>query len=202
MNPGQQAIIVVSVVLVVWYVAFSWVNRKRGVALYHWLRRGAEVLGPVSGAGWIGSAANGGQMVVEKAAPPFSRVELTFLLQSREILPLWLFNLWRGKRDELILKISLRNALLREVEAVPAVQAAAVPEGYVVGEPCGGLRVAVKGEPVGKSLRSFLERYGEHITLFSLKRAKPHLIIRLRLETGLDAVPSETLFRDLQRIFS
>lgn len=203
MNFGQQIIIAVSLVLVVWYVGFSFVNRKRGVSLYYWLREGVETLGPVSGVRWIGSAANGGQMVVEKAVPPFSRVELAFLLQSREILPLWLFNLGRGKRDELILKITLRHAPLHQVEAQPQGRRMALAEGYVTGEPLGGLQIAVQDSEaiVGKPLRTFLGRYGAHIRLFSLQRTKPHLILRLSLEAGLSRVPSETFFRDLQRAF-
>ncbi len=201
MNLGQQVVIVVSVALVVWYVAFSFVNRKRGIALYHWLRAGAETLGALSEVGWIGSAANGGRMVVGKAAPPFSRVELVFLLQSREILPLWAFNLARGKRDELILKAVLRGAPRRQVEALPAGEP--LPDGYAEAGQVGGLRVAVRGSGeeavIGKALRVFLERYGAHIRLFSLQRARPHLIIRLGLETGLDSAPSAEFFRDLQR---
>ncbi len=201
MDVGQQIVIAVSLVLVVWYLVFSFVNRKRGIAVYHWLREGVETLGPLADAGWVGSAASGGRMAVTKALPPFQRVELIFLLQSREILPLWLFNLGRNKRDELILKAWLRRPPLQQVEAgfkdSPLV-------GYRPAEKAGGLAVAVKGEGAapGKTLRAFLERYGEHIVSFSLQRGKPHLIIRLRLESGLDAAPSAEFFRDLQRIFS
>ncbi len=203
MNFGQQIIIAVSFVLVLWYVGFSFVNRKRGVTLYYWLRSGVETLGTVSGMRWIGSAANGGQMVVEKAVPPFSQVELTFLLQSREILPLWLFNLRRGRHDELILKITLRHAPLRQIEAQPQGRRMALAEGYVVGESLGGLQIAVQDSEamVGKPLRTFLRDYGAHIRLFSLQRTKPHLILRLNLEAGLSQVPSEAFFRDLQRAF-
>jgi len=206
MNLGQQVVIVVSVALVTWYAAFFFVNRRRGIALYHWLRKGAEEgLGALSEAGWVGSAANGGRLVVGKAAPPFQRVELVFLLQSREILPLWAFNLARGKRDELILKAVLRSAPRRQVEAFPA--GAPLPDGYLEAGQAGGLTVAVRGRNeaeavVGKALRVFLERYGAHIRLFSLQRARPHLIIRLGLESGLDAAPSAEFFRDLQRAFS
>ncbi|RMF44807.1 MAG: hypothetical protein D6755_08780, partial [Anaerolineae bacterium] len=136
MNPGQQIVIVVSVLLVVWYVAFSYVNRKRGVALYRWLREGIEQLGALSHVGWIGSASNGGQMLVDKAQPPFSRVEVVFLLQSREVLPLWLFNLGRGKRDEMIVKAVLRAAPLREIEASPG--GGDVPDGYTDAGEIGG----------------------------------------------------------------
>ncbi len=202
MNFGQQFVIVISVLLVVWYVVFSYVNRQRGVALYRWLREGIEAMGELSHVGWIGSASNGGQMLVEKAKPPFSRVEVVFLLQSREILPLWLFNLGRGKRDEMIVKAVLRSAPRREIEAAPA--AGKAPEGYAPAGETGGLAVSVRGEDavVGKALRTFLEQYGAHIRLFSLQRRKPHLIIRLRLETGLDAAPSREFFVALQRAFS
>lgn len=199
MNTGQQIVIVVSLALAVWYLFFLFVNRKRGIAFYRWLREGVETLGPLADAGWVGSASSGGRMAVVKALPPFQRVEMVFLLQSREILPLWLFNLGRGKRDELILKAWLRRPPLREVEAALK---GSPPVGYRAVEDAGRLKVVVKGDAPGKALRAFLERYEAHIVSFSLQRSKPHLIIRLRLESGLDAVASAEFFRDLRRAFS
>jgi hypothetical protein len=114
---GQQIVIGISVFLVVWYIALSSVNRRRGIATYQWLQDGLSRLGKISESRWIGSASSGARLAIAEAQPPFRKIEVIFLLESREILPLWIFNHLRGKRDELIIKASLSGRPTQEIEA-------------------------------------------------------------------------------------
>ncbi len=110
MNLGQGIAIGLSVLLGFNYFIGTIINRKKGTSLFRWLRDGAQaVLGKVTHASWVGSSSAGGRLAIGQANAPFRRVEMLYLLATREILPLlWLQRL-RGRRDELVLKAVLRS---------------------------------------------------------------------------------------------
>jgi hypothetical protein len=117
---GQMVIIVISVLMGVWYVVGASINRKRGVATYQWLQAELEQIGKITEAKWIGSSGSGARLLIGSASKPFRRVEVIFLLESREIMPLWIFNRIRGKQDEMVLKANLRKVPLQEIEVARA----------------------------------------------------------------------------------
>ena len=118
MNQGQIIVIVISAFMGVWFFLGSVYNRRRGMAVFNWLRSGIEQFGKLSEARWIGSSGSGARLVIGQAKSPYQRIEIVFLLESREILPLWLFNHLRGKRDEMIMKANLRSVPDQEIEIV------------------------------------------------------------------------------------
>jgi hypothetical protein len=75
-NLGQQIVIIISVFLVVWYLIFATINRRRGIALFYWLREGLQTLGEIDDVSWIGSSGSGAHLVVGKAQKPFQRIEM------------------------------------------------------------------------------------------------------------------------------
>lgn len=204
---GQWIVIGLSIVLIVWYVIAGYLNRKKGIQIYRWLREGLETLGEVSNVHWIGSSGSGGQINLISAAPPFQSLEATFLLASREILPLWLFNLYRGKRDELILKADLRQPPALEIEVarkgdkefsrllaleqkLPFSQLPA-PEGY---------QLAYRGrKKPGKieNLEGLLEMSLGMVRKISLQRKKTHLVLLVSL-AELPDHPAGDFFTSLQ----
>ena len=107
---GQWIVIALSVFLLIWYFAASWINRKRGTATFRWLYQALEALGEISNAEWIGAANMGARLSVKKATKPFRRVEAHYLLEPREFLPYWLVSRLRGKRDQVIIRMVLRVA--------------------------------------------------------------------------------------------
>lgn len=191
MDLGQQIVIYISVFLVLWYFIFSMINRRRGLGMYHWLRAGLEQLGEVSQAAWIGSSGSGARLVLEKPEKPFQRIEAIYLLESREILPLWIFNRLRGRRDELILKAALRGAPAVEIEAghsgdrdLAATLAQNDRLSYNRSSDSGGLEIAWRGhgaEGLPDSFRQFVNQYPQRLVRVSLQRKSPHLIVRLQL---------------------
>ena len=120
MNTGQWIAISLSALFGAWYAVGAIINRRRGVAIYRWLRTGLEQVGKISEAKWIGSSGSGARLVVDKGKKPFRRVEVVFLLESREIMPIWLFNRLRKKQDEMILKATLTQVPDQEVESGPS----------------------------------------------------------------------------------
>lgn len=191
MDLGQWIVIGLSVLMGIWFGVGSFYNRRRGVATFHWLRDGLSSQGKVSEAAWIGSSGSGARLVVGKANTPFRRIELIFLLESREILPLWLFNRIRQKFDEMILKSDLRStpsqeievarssdrasgALLDEMQSAKREQVEA-PEGFVI-----TIRGLTTGDTVER-IKSLLTRYGRTIKRVSLQRKTPHLMVHVEL---------------------
>ena len=120
MDVGRISLIALSVLVAVWYLAGTIINRKRGLATYYWLREGLrEAVGEPSEGQWLNPAGTQARLAVANARAPFRKMEITFSLIARDILPLWLFNLVRGKGDEMIVTASLRS-LPASREATPA----------------------------------------------------------------------------------
>lgn len=208
MNLGQQIVIIISVFLVVWYVIFATINRRRGIGMYYWLREGLQTLGDIAEARWIGSSGSGARLVVDKADKPFQRIEMIYLLESREILPLWIFNRLRGKRDEIILKASLRNPPSLEVEVARSgdrqfhdLVDKEQKKPYNLLPDSEPFVIAQRGQPdeswLGR-LGEFLERYEDNLFRISLQRDSPHLILRSYLPDP-ERENAEAFFGDLRR---
>src|SRR5574341_170242 len=113
----EQVVVGIGIFLAVWYLLASMFNRRRGIAIYYWLKAGLDRLGSEVSGKWIGSSGSGAHLKVNKATAPFKQVEIIYLLASRELLPLFLFDLLRGKRDRLILKGEVRQPIHGELEA-------------------------------------------------------------------------------------
>jgi len=199
MDTGQTIVIVLCAILGVWYFLAAVYNRRRGLKTFDWLRSGLESLGKLSEAKWIGSSGSGARLVVGSPSAPFQRVEVIYLLESREILPLWIFNHLRGKRDEIILKASLRSGPAQEIEAARKTDAEFIkivaaddrrtfetvpaPEGFEI------VVRSRKEDDLPTRMNDFLERYEGAVWRVSLQRKAPHLILRANLPdlTGKDA---------------
>jgi hypothetical protein len=207
---SQRVLIVIALVMLLWYVIGTWYSRRRGIRTLEWLREGLQLLGGQLQAAWIGSAASGARVAVNKANPPYQHLETTFILESREILPLWLVNLIRGKRDELIIKAHLRSPRRGEIEVVPSgsrLERSLRKEGQAAWrwqEGPHGLCLAHRGtqdETLITVVLSFLESYGCWLRRFSYRRDKPHLLLRIHL-AGLVDRPSIDFFGDLTAMFT
>lgn len=191
MDTGQTVVIVICAILGVWYFLAAIYNRRRGLKTFDWLKSGLESLGKLSEAKWIGSSGSGARLVVGSPSVPFKRVEVIYLLESREILPLWIFNHLRGKRDEIILKASLRSGPSQEIEAArendaefKKVVAADGKKSFETSPAPEGFEIAIRGKKednLPTRLSDFLKSYEGAVWRFSLQRQAPHLILRANL---------------------
>lgn len=210
LSVGQRILLVLAFLMLLWYVIGTWYSRRLGIRALTWIREGISGLGGQVHASWIGSAASGATVVVNQPDPPFRQLEITFLLESRELLPLWLVNLLRGRRDELIIKAHLRSPWKGEMEVVPR---GSRPERSLrrEGQPSWqwedslhDLCVAYRGgqgETLSAAVTTFLQSYGHSLRRFSWRQAKPHLLLDFRL-TGLIDRPAADFFNDLSDIFA
>jgi hypothetical protein len=206
MDPGVIAVIGLCAFLVLWYGGGYLYNRRRGQRLFRWLEAGLDVLGGEREAGWLGSPASGARVNVVHAAPPFRRLEITLLLESREMLPLWLSGHLRGRRDGLIIKATLRSPRQGEVEVVPATGQTTrrllrdQERPWTWQEGPYGLTVAYRGSGARSQmtgLEPWVGTYGAHLQRFSWRKTDPHIQLQVNV-AGLLAAPGGTFLKDLQ----
>jgi hypothetical protein len=206
MDTPEQILVGVILLLAVWYVLASIYNRRRGYRVYRWLRDGVDVLGDSYQGRWLGSAASGARIDVERAKSPFRRVELIYLLESRELLPLWLVDLLRQKRDQVIIRVTLSHARPAEVAVVPARSRAAArvraagDASWQLSER-DGLLIAGRGPAAAAAvaaLEPLLQRYGRHLRELSWSKKAPQLIAIFNLTHLPDSGPAAELFQLLK----
>ena len=203
-NLGQWLAIGISVLLGVNYMVGMMVNRRKSTALFHWLREGTQrAIGAVSEARWIGSASSGARLTVAQARAPFRRVEMIYLMATRELLPLFWLQRLRNRRDELIVKALLRTPPGLEWELAhprdERTQHRLEAEGFRAGPDLEGWRLFYKGDlsPERRSqIQQMTRQLGTTLRGFSLRRKQPHLIVRLALPTDV-STSAEAIFRAL-----
>jgi hypothetical protein len=201
MTPGVIAITGLCVLLALWYGAGHLVNRRRGQRLFRWLESGLDVLGGEREAGWLGSPASGARVNVIHANPPFRRLEITLLIENREIPVLWLVDRLRGKQDRLIIRATLRSPHRGRIIVHPARGKIRQPEeSWIRQEGPHGLSVAVQSpgtEHQVAALMPWLQTYGAHLQCFTWHKTDPHIQLQMKVG-GMVAMPSEIFLADLQ----
>jgi hypothetical protein len=190
---ATQAVIGLSVLLVVWYIVGWQMNRRRGERLLKWVIQGLRAMSNKITVSRLG--ASGFQVNVGKGQAPFKRIEATILLQPREILLLWIFNLLRGQADALVLKGTLRASPRGEVKVIKKRRRLAgrvlkeLDEGtWTCQETANGLVIACRGEKGQHqvdAISHLVEGLSPHLLRLSLSKKDPHLLVSLSL-AGVD----------------
>jgi hypothetical protein len=210
MGLGEQLIILLCLFLIVWYVIALIYNRRLGLRTLTWLQEGLPTLGDEIGVGWIGSANSGARATIQEGRQPFRQLELVFLLESRELLPLWLADLLRGKRDQLAIKATLRSRPQGGIEIVPAAsrlarELRAERKGWSWTDGPHALIIGRRGEVRERlaTLTPFLELYGPYLRRISWRSKDPHLFLLADLG-GIrrQQQPASHLFEHLQAAFA
>lgn len=111
---ATDAVIILSVVLLAWYVIGSQVNRRRANRWVRWIGEGLKVHGVKASIKWLGSSRF--QITTEQGPTPYARLGIAVLLEPREMLLLWAVNRLRGRRDLVVVKGELTVAPHRELE--------------------------------------------------------------------------------------
>jgi hypothetical protein len=176
--------------LALWYLAASIYNRRRGIAVYRWLHSGLEDLGGEVSGRWIGSSGSGAELHVFGANPPFRELQIIYLLASRELLPLFLVDLLRGKRDRVIIKATLKAnpdaelEIAREGSGLARQMRAEKNRPWTIAEGPGGFVIGGRGgsEPLRAATLPLLEKYAAQVNHISWAKKAPHLIAILSLE--------------------
>ncbi len=203
-----QAIIILSIALVAWYFVGAQINRRRMSRLLRWLKEGIRGLGGEATVRWLGTS--GFQVNVKGPKRPFKKVEMTFLLEPREMLLLWLFNLLRGRRGLLVIKSDLRSIPRTEVEILQKRNKIARKILKVLNEKTWAraemegtnLIVAKKGKDVAGLIErspSLFKELTPYILRLSLRRRSPHLLVNFSL-SGLERIEAEVIFTLLEDV--
>jgi hypothetical protein len=193
---GQLAILGVCVALFAWYIGASVYNRRRGQMLGRWLQAGLRSLGAKAEYRWIGSSGSGLRASARGLARPITQLEAVLLLETRELLPLWLFQRASGRRDQLILKLALQRGMKAQLDAAPRVLA---PDGWSYIQATPLLQLTAAGPTAGhltEALHPFFERYGQSLRSFSYRAEKPQIVLVLNL-AGVETQPAEEIVRTL-----
>jgi hypothetical protein len=202
-----QAVIAFCILLIVWYIIGWQMNRRRGGRLLEWVLPGLRALGDQVTVSRLGTS--GFQMNVRKARAPFKRVETTILLEPREILLLWIFNLLRGRADHLVFKGTLRTLPRGEVEVIKKKGhlARRVLKGldertWTQQETDSSLVIAYRGKQGQQQADAISHLEGDlspRLLRLSLSKKAPHLLVSLSL-AGLDEQSALLLFSSLQNL--
>ena len=184
-----QAVIAFCVLLVIWYVVGWQMNRRHGRRLLEWILQGLRAFGDQITVSRLGTS--GFQVNVRKAQPPFKRIEATILLEPREMLLLWIFNLLRGRADYLILKGTLRASPRGEVEVAKKggrlarrVLKGLDEKAWTRQETAGGLVIACRGKQGQRqadAVSHLVEDLSPRLLRLSLGKKAPHLLVSLSL---------------------
>lgn len=212
MDLGQTIAVYLGILLILWYGAASIYNRRLGIRTYRWLQPGVSTLGKITEAKWIGSSGSGARIGVAQAKHPFRQAEVAFLLETRELLPLWLLNRLRGRRDSLIVRVQLRSVPHGELEILPQghsrfkdllADSRQNPWTMLDRQFPAGLQAAARGRNIDSLLESadaLLNEVGPGVRRLSLARTSPHLILDVKI-ANLSSNPSERFFSLLTEAF-
>lgn len=202
---ATQAVIAFGVLLIIWYVVGWQMNRRRGGRLLEWIIQGLRAFGGQITVSRLGTS--GFQVSVRKAQTPFKRVETTILLQPREILLLWIFNLLRGRTDYLVFKGTLRASPRGGVEVIKKrerltrrVLKGLDEKTWTRQETASGLVMACRGEKgqqQADAISHLVEELSPRLLRLSLSKKAPHLLVSLSL-AGIDEQSALLLLSSLQ----
>ncbi len=108
MDWTQALVVVLALAVMGWFALGVIGNIRRGSAVLKWMQAGLPRLGERTTLRWLGSSVV--QLGIDKARPPFRKVELVVVLEPRDVPWLWLPARLGGRRDMLIIRGQLAHA--------------------------------------------------------------------------------------------
>jgi len=200
-----QAVIAFCALLVIWYIVGWQMNRRHGRRLLEWILRGLRAFDGQMTVSRLGTS--GFQVNARKAQAPFKKIEATILLEPRENLLLWIFNLLRGRADHLVFKGTLRASPRGEIEMVKKRGRLARrmlkgldEKAWTRQETADGLVIACqgkRGQQQADAISHLVEDLSPRLLRLSLSKKAPHLLVSLSL-AGLDEQSALLLLSSLQ----
>jgi hypothetical protein len=106
---------VLVIVVLLWFTLGTQRNIRRGNEMLSWLQGGLPLLGKRTTLRWFGSSAV--RLDIADASPPFEAVQVSVVLEPRDLGWLWAWGRRRGRRDFLVLRGTLPRPPRFELEA-------------------------------------------------------------------------------------
>lgn len=94
--------------VMIWFTIGTQRNITRGNRLLRWLQDGLAVLGPRTTLRWLGSSV--AELQITQLRPPYREAVVLVVLEPRDLGAIWAISRRRGRRDFLVLRLSLKRA--------------------------------------------------------------------------------------------
>src|SRR5918992_4382741 len=103
-------------VVMVWFTIGTQRNISRGNRLLRWLADGLPALGPRTTLRWLGSSV--AELRITQPRQPYREAVVMVVLEPRDLGALWAVARRRGRRDFLLLRLSLVRAPRWEADLI------------------------------------------------------------------------------------
>jgi hypothetical protein len=185
--------------LIGWYVVGNEVMRRRGRSLAVWCKRSLDPLGGRQAIQW--TTTQSFRLEVEGLEAPFGSGTLTGLVESLDVPVIWLANRANGRRDMVLLELSLRQQPIWGFELYrPRSVLAGDARKYAREEgwteiPLDGFRLAsASGLKMEKPARELMAALGDEATnlvRLAIRRRGLHLTLALNVPDRSRFLPKD-----------
>ncbi len=199
-------------VVLVWFTFGTQANVRRGNRLLEWLQDGLPTLGPKATLRWLGSSV--AELKIVSPAHPFREATVLVVLEPRDLGALWALARSRGRRDFIVLRLSLVRSPLHRADAVdPRAWTAGhlgdagdPPESRTSWTDASGTSIEIRHDPdlEASDMQRLWDRLGRvsgGAWRVSIRPTVPHLEIHL-LPPDPDRTSSRELLREVREIAS
>ena len=200
------AIFILVVILVVGGFALgTHRNVRRGHDAMAWAQDGLPLVGEKTTLRWLGSSVV--QLKIQNAKRPFREVEVLFVLEPRDIAPLWLLARARGRRDLFIFRSRMHKLPEFEFEALePTAWSVRGHEAQLrrrkwqlVPAPDSLVAYSPEPAPVANRLLDLGALSGCPLIRLSIQRQDPNFEVHWPL-AELRKLPARTVFETLRKL--
>ena len=101
--PGLLIVLLAAVMI--WFTVGTQRNVSRGNRMLEWLQEGLGALGPRTTLRWLGSSV--AELKITEPRAPYREALVLVVLEPRDLGALWALSRRRGRRDFLVLRLSL-----------------------------------------------------------------------------------------------
>jgi hypothetical protein len=205
MSPSLALFILVVILVVGGFALGTQRNVRRGDDAMRWAQGGLPLVGEKTTLHWMGSSVL--QLKIQKAKPPFREAEVLFVLEPRDVAPLWWLARARGRRDLFIFHSRLEKLPGFDFEAfAPRAWSARGREAQLRSQqwqalPARESLVAYAPEPVSSANRllELAKLPACPLVRLAIRRGDPNFEVQWHL-TELRKLPARTVFETLRKL--
>lgn len=205
MSPSLAVFILVVIFVVGSFAVGMHRNVRRGDDAMRWAQGGLPLVAEKTALHWLGSSVL--QLQIKNAKRPFREAEVLFVLEPRDVAPLWCLSRARGRRDLFIFRSRLHTLPEFEFEAfAPNAWTARGRESQLRSQKWNPVTapksmVAYAPEPVSNSneLLSLANFAGCPLVRLSIQRRDPNFEVQWPLNE-LKQLPASTVFETLRKL--
>jgi hypothetical protein len=205
MSLNLAIFIVVALLVVGGFALGTHRNVRRGHDAMRWAQDGLPLVGEKTTLRWLGSTVV--QLKIQNAKRPFREAEVLFVLEPRDVAPLWFLARARGRRDLFIFRSRMHKLPELEFEAFePNTWSARGREAQLrhqkwqpvtARDPLVGY--APEPLPAAHELLDLAALSGCPLARLSIQRHDPNFEVHWPL-TELTKLPASTVFETLRRL--